>query len=196
VLFTIKSVARLINSLGCPKVTILDPHSEATPALIDRCQAIHVDDIWDSYMTSSPRDYRAVVAPDAGASKRAARIANLLELPLKQAKKKRDVSTGKLNGFEIENCDDLFTSDDDVPKLLVVDDLCDAGGTFIGLGQVLDAAGFDADLYVTHGLFTKGTQELNTWYQEIICTDSFIALRPEVKILDAAYQILKNGELP
>jgi ribose-phosphate pyrophosphokinase len=195
VLFTVKSVAKIINALNLPKVTILDPHSEAASALIDRCHVVHVDDIWARYNPPGPMGYRAVVAPDAGAYKRASRIANLLQLPLKTAKKKRDVATGQLSGFEIEDCSDLFTSDDDVPRLLVVDDLCDGGGTFIGLGEVLDAAGFDADLFVTHGLFTKGTRDLGTWYQMIFCTDSVLAQRPDVTILSAAEQLLKYGEL-
>jgi ribose-phosphate pyrophosphokinase len=201
VLFTIKSVAKIINSLGCPKVTILDPHSEATSALIDRCHVIHVDDIWAHHNPPGDQGYRAVIAPDAGASKRAARMADLLKIPLKQAKKKRDVSTGKLQGFECEDLVDLFHDNEaepgslDVPRVLVVDDLIDAGGTFIGLGEVLDAAGVDADLYVTHGLFTKGTRDVGTWYRKLICTDSVSAQRPDVEILFTAEQLLTTGEL-
>lgn len=201
VLFTIKSVAKLINSLGLPKVTVLDPHSEATPAAIDRCDVVHVDDIWCSNFGGDPGKYVAVIAPDAGASKRAARMSDLLKIPLKQAKKKRDVSTGKISGFEVEDLSDLFPGNtaeagsDFVPHVLVVDDLCDAGGTFIGLGEVLDKQGVDADLYVTHGLFTRGTRDLGVWYQRIICTDSVSAQRPDVEILFAAEQILKTGDI-
>lgn len=203
VLYTIKSVGRLINSMNLPSVTVLDPHSEAVQACIDRCKVVHVDDIlyfaWN--LEDIQGKYRAVVAPDAGAYKRAARVANMLKLPLKTAKKKRDVATGALSGFEIEDCSDLFRGNDgevdcpDVPRLLVVDDLCDGGGTFIGLGQVLDEAGFDADLYVTHGLFTKGTRDLGTWYQKIYCTDSVAAQRPDVETIFAAEQLLKYGDL-
>lgn len=201
VLFTIKSVAKLINSLGLPKVTVLDPHSEATPAAIDRCNVVHVDDIWLHHFDADPLDYRAVIAPDAGAYKRAKRIADLLHLPIKQALKKRDVSTGKLNGFECESLEDLFHDNEaepgslDVPKVLVIDDLCDGGGTFIGLGEVLEARGVDADLFVTHGLFTKGTRDIGAWYQKIICTDSVAAQRPDVEILFTSETLLKTGEL-
>ena len=203
VLFTVKSVAKIVNSLNLPKVTILDPHSEAAAALIDRCQVVHVDDIWAHHLdlVEAEKKYRAVVAPDAGASKRAGRIADLLGLPLKQAKKKRDVSTGNLNGFEIEDVTDLFHDNEaepgslDVPHVLVVDDLCDGGGTFIGLGEVLDAAGVDADLFVTHGLFTRGTRDLGTWYQKITCTDSVSAQRPDVEILFTSEAILKYGDI-
>lgn len=210
-LFTVKSVGKLINLLGCPRVLILDPHSEATQASIDRCTAFHVDDIWKSRVgktesqccggSANPYNgfmYDAIVAPDAGAHKRAAKLAKLLDLPVKQAWKTRDVSTGKITGFGIEDCLDLFKNPDDVeevPHVLVVDDLCDGGGTFIGLGEVLDKQGLDADLYVTHGLFTKGVSDLFTWYQRIFSTDSVAAQRPDVEMLMAAEFLLRHGDL-
>jgi ribose-phosphate pyrophosphokinase len=41
--------------------------------------------------------------------------------------------------------------------VLIVDDLCDGGGTFTAHASVLLAAGATAvDLYVTHGIFSKG----------------------------------------
>jgi ribose-phosphate pyrophosphokinase len=118
-------------------------------------------------------------------------------LPLKQAWKSRDVRDGKITGFGIEDCSDLFAghAEDYVPRLLVVDDLCDGGGTFVGLGQVLDAKGFDTDLYVTHGLFTKGTEVLHPWFQKIFCSDSVLAQRPGVEIIPVAQQLLETGAL-
>lgn len=208
-LFTAKSVGKLINSLGCPRVTILDPHSEVSSTAIDRCNVVHVDDILNersrSFMPQTLfglKKYAAVISPDAGAVKRAERIAKMLKIPLKIAGKTRDVTDGKITGFHVEDCSDLFQvgspagSNVDVPHVLVIDDLCDGGGTFIGLGQVLDAEGFDADLYVTHGLFTKGTQDLFTWYQRIFCTDSVVVERLDVNILKICEFILQHGDIP
>jgi ribose-phosphate pyrophosphokinase len=196
VLFTIKSVGRLINSMRLPKVIILDPHSEATAASIDRCVVYHADDViayagWET-------KYAAVIAPDAGAHKRASRVAKMMGIPVKQAWKSRDVKDGKITGFGLEATHDLFQDADDpdeVPHVLVVDDLCDGGGTFVGLGEVLDTHGLDADLYVTHGLFTKGTEVLQPWFQKIICSDSVLAQRPDVEIIMAAQQLLETGDL-
>jgi ribose-phosphate pyrophosphokinase len=197
-LFTIKSVGRLINSLGCPRVTVFDPHSEATPAVIDRCNVVHVDEIWKN-RTGDDRGENgfqsaAVIAPDAGAAKRAGKLAKHLGVPLKQAHKTRDVSTGQLTGFGIENCDDIGTKLVP-PSVLVVDDLCDGGGTFIGLGNVLREQGICPDLYVTHGLFTKGTKDLLDIYGRIFCTDSVAAQRPGVNMLMAAEYVLRHGDL-
>ena len=197
-LFTAKSVGKLINSLGLSRVIVLDPHSDVSSAVIDRCAVVHVDDIWCDQLGDEPGDYEAIVAPDAGAAKRAAKIAGLLELPLKQGFKKRDVSTGKLAGFGVESMLDLRDPEHPnyEPKVLVVDDLCDGGGTFIGLADELDREGVRADLFVTHGIFSKGTSELLKRFERLICTDSVISLRPDVEILFTAETILKSGELP
>jgi len=75
-LFTLKSVAEMINYRGFPSVTILDPHSDVIPALLENCNVISQLDLISIYkneIQSSP--WQAVVAPDAGASKKASQIA-------------------------------------------------------------------------------------------------------------------------
>jgi len=196
-LFTAKSVGKLINSLNLSRVYVLDPHSDVSSSVIDRCQAVQVDDIWLHHFGNDLTDYQAVIAPDAGASKRAGRIADLLKLPLRQGFKKRDVSTGKLTGFGVESMLDLRDPEHPnyEPKVLVVDDLCDGGGTFIGLADELDREGVRADLFVTHGLFSKGTSDLLKRYKRLICTDSVAAVRPGVEILFTAKTLLTTGDL-
>ena len=42
-------------------------------------------------------------------------------------------------------------------RILIVDDICDGGATFVGLAKELRAAGAKkVYLYVTHGIFSKG----------------------------------------
>ncbi|CCJ77069.1 Ribose-phosphate pyrophosphokinase [Cronobacter muytjensii 530] len=59
--------------------------------------------------------------------------------------------------------------------VLIVDDLCDAGGTFIGSAQVLrDAGARSVSLYVTHGVFSKGVENLlNNGIDQLYTTTSF-----------------------
>ena len=73
--------------------------------------------------------------------------------------------------------------------MLIVDDLCDAGGTFIGSAQVLrDAGARSVSLYVTHGVFSKGVENLlNNGIDAIYTTTSFASseLRePRVELID------------
>jgi ribose-phosphate pyrophosphokinase len=69
--------------------------------------------------------------------------------------KKRDPLTGHLSGFEIKNYNPNPNADGQ--DLLIVDDICDGGGTFVGLAKELRKAGAKkVYLYVTHGIFSKG----------------------------------------
>ena len=160
-LFTLLSVARAINTRNFSKVRVFDPHSDVAPGLIERCEA------WGPFnlLTTQKITYDAVIAPDGGAEKRAMGVAKHLNVPLYHAWKSRNVATGQISGF---GCEPIPES---VQKALVVDDICDGGGTFIGLrGAVPEHVSLD--LYVTHGLFTAGTEKLRKMFGRLICTDS------------------------
>lgn len=185
-LFTARSLAEMVNSRQAPSVTILDPHSDVTPALLDRCRVI------DAYQCiKSPRGkYAAVVAPDAGADKRAGKVANSLGVPLLHAWKTRDVTTGALSGFGIQ--------EHNLPPgslVLVVDDICDAGGTFVGLANVINNSGIVAHLWTTHGLFTRGTAQLLQSYSHVYCSDSVNTERKNIIVIDICDKLLKDNEL-
>lgn len=181
-LFTIKTVAGLINARNFPSVTVLDPHSEVTPALIDRCRVITAAHCIMAGLKNFPAAteiWSAVLSPDAGSEKRAGLVAMALGLPVVYGWKSRDVATGKLNGFGLQQ---IPVEYHDRP-LLLVDDICDAGGTFLGMADQIEAQGCTADLYVTHGIFSKGTDELLKRYRRIFTTDTIIANRPGVNVL-------------
>jgi len=59
-------------------------------------------------------------------------------------------------------------------NFLVVDDLCDGGGTFIGLGEAIKEINPKArlSLYITHGFFTKGLESLLEYYDRLYTTNS------------------------
>ena len=131
--------------------------------------------------------HTAVVSPDAGAEKRAGKVAKLLGVPLIHGWKTRDVNTGKLKGFGLEGSTIAG-------PLLVVDDICDGGGTFLGLADVINARGLQADLYVTHGIFSnaENTAKLLDSYGKVICTDSinFNKLdRPGIEVINVCSRI-------
>jgi len=188
-LFTVKSVANEINARQFRSVIVVDPHSDVTPALIDRCFVVHAAD----FLQIPKGKYAAVVSPDAGAEKRAGRVARELDVPLIHAWKTRDVATGKISGFGVEQ---VKASELAERRVLVVDDICDGGGTFIGLAQQIKYD-YDVDLhlYVTHGLFSKGVDPLKTLYSHIYCTDSIIRDRPGVIEIPICQRLLEGGAL-
>ena len=131
--------------------------------------------------------YDVVVAPDAGAEKRAANVARCLNLPLCRAWKNRDLQTGNITGFgfgELPNKEKI--------RALIVDDICDGGGTFVGLAQILKEKVSSLDLFVTHGIFSKGTKELKKYFNKIYTTDSVPRLQPNgVTILDILQEMVQ-----
>lgn len=180
-LFTAKSVARMVNDRNLPRVTVIDPHSDVISALIDRCEVIH------AHQLLLPNgDYDVIVSPDAGAEKRANGVAKKMGLPLVHAWKTRDVATGAITGFG-------FGAGLANKRGLVVDDICDGGGTFVGLAELTKKVNAELDLFVTHGIFSQGTPKLLAHYRKVFCTDSVLAQRPDINI-DMVCQRLLAGE--
>jgi ribose-phosphate pyrophosphokinase len=157
---SIKVFTDFLNSLNLNSVTIFDPHSDVTSALINNCQVVEQHQFASSAllsMNSDTIDPVAIVAPDLGAAKKAKKLQAYVEnfhnlkFPVIQCDKSRNPHTGQLTGFQVI---DGSPYDHDC---LIVDDICDGGGTFLGLAEVLNNEGARRlGLYVTHGLFTKG----------------------------------------
>lgn len=186
-LFTAKSIAREINLRGFPSVTVIDPHSDVVPALVDRCVVVP---LVDAIPLPSDR-YTAVISPDAGAEKRAAKVAQRLGVPLVHAWKTRNVTDGILSGFGIEPLTDEIRAG----RFLIVDDICDGGGTFLGLSGVLNAR---ADLAVTHGIFSKGIDVMVDRFERVYTTDSvwpfwMVPDDPHLHRSNASVQLLETG---
>ncbi len=94
-----------------------------------------------------------VIAPDKGAVERATLVQQALGLhSVVYATKVRNPKDGQILRTEVP--EDVSYKG---KNLLIVDDICDGGRTFIELAKVLRQ--FDPsriDLYVTHGIFSKG----------------------------------------
>lgn len=138
-------------------VLIADPHSDVAGQLRHVPQAASVECFRDAGAFAADT---VVVVPDTGATKKAHEWA---DGPLVQALKHRDPGTGRLSAFEVL-IDDLRGQ-----PCIVIDDICDGGGTFLGLAKALAAKNAGPlTLAVTHGLFTKGTVELRQAFDQII----------------------------
>jgi ribose-phosphate pyrophosphokinase len=181
-LFTAWSIAREINLRQFPQVVIVDPHSDVIAACIDRCEVLPAGYGFNAAEIGVV--YDGVIAPDAGGEKRAAHIASLIGVPVVHGGKRRDVATGAISEF--------WLHDAEPGHYLVVDDLCDAGGTFLGLHDKITDAGATADLYVTHGLFTRGTQSLCEAYGTVYCTDSTVSEKPDVSVIPLCNALLED----
>lgn len=164
---TVKIYADLVNALGFDRVTVYDPHSEVTPALLNNCRVIDNHALVKK-VVETHTDYW-LVAPDGGALKKIYGLcAALGGVPVLECSKKRDPKTGHLSDFMVYG-DDLQGK-----TCIVVDDICDGGGTFLGLAEKLKAKNAGKLVLVaSHGIFSKGLDALRAGYDEIYCTDSF-----------------------
>lgn len=158
--------AVIINGCGFNRVLTVDPHSDVTPALIQR---LEIEDVTLSPLADAITKYpmAILVAPDAGASKRVQSAARTFGISkVIQCHKERDTATGKLTGFSVDYKDQYAKLNN---PLIVVDDICDGGGTFIGLAPLLkEVTTGPLILYVSHGIFSKGKDELLKHYTEVI----------------------------
>lgn len=153
--FEIELALELVRELD---LVIADPHSEVSGMLPHFSQASTVEIMRGEGACSSDP---IVVIPDAGAAKKATEWVGGADAV--QALKRRDPRTGKLSRFEV-----IAESLGGRP-CVIVDDICDGGGTFLGLAERLRTT-HDAGpltLIVTHGMFTKGLDELTQAFDRI-----------------------------
>ncbi len=91
--------------------------------------------------------------PDKGASERGY---DKYYYPTFNLDKRRNQSTGEIEGLICNDPVDVYGK-----IILIQDDICDGGRTFIEATRLLNAAGAKSVcLYTTHGIYSKGTQVL------------------------------------
>lgn len=192
--FTLRMYADLINSQGYDNVFTIDPHSDVTTALVRNCKPYPMTTIMKEVL----QGYDTILVPDAGAAKK------VHDYYLKgidwegnviQCLKKRDIKTGILYGFKVLIED---TWKGRLGNTIILDDICDGGGTFLGLAaEVLGRYqhfGLDKlGLYVTHGIFSKGFSKLFESFDEIWTTTSWNS-KDQYKEKFAIAGVYKNGK--
>jgi len=165
--FGLRAFGNIIDSLGYGKVHTLDVHSTAARSEI----ANLLNHAPDAMIQTVANELGGAtyLAPDYGARTR-------YGISL-YCKKHRDASTGRITRIEVPAENVMM-----LPKgsrVLVVDDICDGGATFEMLADELKGRDLKLYLWVTHGIFSKGTAELKRRYRKIFCSDSLPAREGE-----------------
>lgn len=128
------------------------------------------------YMMSRLYDERylsnntTIVLPDKGAAKKLDIISKVHRGKIIIADKIRDTVTGKVSHTIHENPSG---------EVLVLDDICDGGATFLSLAGLLTNAN-RVTLAVSHGIFSKGLVELLDHYDQIVCYNNLSGIQPGV----------------
>lgn len=167
---TLSVVAKLINDIGASKVTICDPHSNVCEALINNIHVVSQYDIFKD-MFMSWRDI-VLVAPDAGAQKKVFAFAKRVGAAgVICCDKLRDFNTNKI----IRTVLNASPSEVEGKNLVVLDDICLKGGTFLALaGLLLPYKPAQLNLFVTHGVFNDNAlPDLMRAFDFIATTNSY-----------------------
>lgn len=172
-------MARLLFAMSFTKIVTLDVHSSVAMGIVPELVNISPEPLISQAINWFCKQQNAhvvnVLYPDDGASKRY-KLAPLygcnvfaIEASFLSCYKKRDAATGAMLGFEVPDVGEF----QDGP-ILIVDDICDGGATFLGIAQALRAKGVTSrmGLYVTHGIFSKGILALHEYFDAIFTSDS------------------------
>lgn len=186
---SIEAFADFINMMNFARVEIADPHSDVTPSLIRNAVVVDQTTIVKDHLLQGsgfrrdlcldPKEW-VLVAPDAGAIKKIDKLYALGGFTgAVYMDKERDTKTGRITRTfpRLYIQDGKHTPLDHLAgkKLLVVDDICDGGRTFIEIAAALNEYKPEKlSLYVTHGIFSKGTDCLfKAGYDQLFTTNSF-----------------------
>lgn len=161
--FSLKVVANMLNSFNPSEVEILEPHSQRT-----------IDEIYESKSASVVKNIDfskfIVVFPDKGAKERYSdfKCSNYIVT----CNKVRDPNTGKLISFEITNPEVIEKAPAEM-QFVVINDLCDRGGTLVGVANLLKNYNRKHNIFVTHLVNEKGIKNLCENYDFVTVTNSY-----------------------
>jgi ribose-phosphate pyrophosphokinase len=177
--------ASMINSQSWDSVCTFHPHSDVLPALINNCKVSNITaDMAKRFVKTCIGDKvfpgrLAICSPDAGASKRVFKIYTDLHnstnphctasiaYSYAEGGKKRDPKDGSLAGFTVDR------EDFEGSPVLVIDDICANGGTFLGLGKLLkERNAGNIYLMVAHADHMQGLEKMKEYYAYTCTTNS------------------------
>lgn len=151
--FALFTFSWLLDILQFDKIYCFDPHSDVCEKNVDNFTPLWPIQAVTLAIIETKADL--LCYPDQGATKK---YGSMFSKSYLHAAKARDPVTGEITGME------LYYSHIQNPEgktILIVDDICDGGATFIKLAYILFEHGAkEVNLYVSHGIFSKGLQVL------------------------------------
>ena len=183
--FTLKYFAEVINSLNFQTVTVLDPHSNVSTALLNnvRVESVEpyikeaIDDVEGVFIDGGEKFGGSTVIyfPDEGAMKRYKDLKVFGNRPMIYGKKDRDWATGQIKGLKICDRDGIeLTSLKEYEKngfitVLMIDDIVAYGGTLAYSGAKLKELGAtEVYAYATHTENSVLNEERGTLLKKLV----------------------------
>ncbi|MEE1056928.1 MAG: ribose-phosphate pyrophosphokinase [Acutalibacteraceae bacterium] len=173
--FTMKYFADVINWLGFASITVLDPHSSVSEALLNNIVIKTPKENINRVISKIGSENLIMFYPDEGAMKRYSAI---IDKPYVFGIKKRDWSTGKINGLNVAGAVELVPNN----RILIVDDICSKGGTFYYSALKLKELGSkEIYLYISHceNTILQGEILTSGLIEKVFTTDSLFTEKHE-----------------
>lgn len=171
--YSLKLVVDMIKRFEPFDVAVFESHSDKCPYLLGCINEGIYNEFLENVLNSRGISDFTLVFPDEGANDR-----YFTTKPFITCAKHRDPSTGNLLSFEITD------DSQDNPELpfMVVDDLCDGGGTFAGIATLLKSKypNRGLNIYVTHMVNPKGIRTLSEYYDNVYFTNSYRDWQSEI----------------
>lgn len=162
--FSLKVVTNMINSLNPSGVKVAHSHSDRALELLKAYPEGNYHPNFTEF-----ENYQ-LCYPDKGAVQRYGQEYQN-DHPILIGEKVRNLETGKIEKIIIKNPENR----DYTMPIMVVDDLCDAGGTFIGIANAIKEIDVDANISISvvHMVNRKGIENLSKVYNKVIFTNTY-----------------------
>ena len=164
-------ICPIINSQKFNKVVVMDPHSDVLEACLDNFVKIGNFELVQFALDSINDKNLTLISPDAGALKKIFDVAAKFEIEnVVTASKVRDMKTGDIIRTELPTM-----NLDGINHIVIIDDICDGGRTFVELARAIrEITNLPIYLVVTHGVFSAGFNELQKHFTNIFTTNSIV----------------------
>lgn len=166
-LFTLKYFAEIINSLRFERVTVVDPHSDVSLALLDRVRAIYPAPFIGT-------GNKVWMYPDNGAAKKYSSLEDAPSTYIIGNKKRNH--EGRIEEYE------LINFPEGTKEVWIRDDICSYGGTFVAAAKALRERGVEKiRLVLSHCENNIHKGEVFKYIDDVYTTDS-LYFEPHNKI--------------
>lgn len=156
--FTLKSFCKIINNMNFEYVSVLDPHSDVSTALLDRV-AVEFP-LKDYYKFNEDVVF---MYPDAGAAKKYKDDGNAI------IGNKHRNEEGRIDRYE------LLNFKEGTKNVIIIDDICSYGGTFVEAAKALKARGVEyIMLMVSHCEENIFKGQVFDYIDQVYTTDSIL----------------------
>lgn len=163
-----KLVANLITTAGAERILTIDLHAAQIQGFFDiPVDHLYAAPVMVNYFQENPIEDMIVVSPDTGGAERARAYAKRLDAGLALCDKRRE----KANVAEVMN----IVGDVKDKNCLIIDDMCDTGGTICKVAEALHKAGARSVMAAfSHGVLSgKAIENIrNSYLQKVVVTNT------------------------